>query len=136
MSWLEGDLAERRIREAMAAGAFDDLPGAGKPLDLRGADDPDWWVRRKIADEQLDDELAGAPSLTVFALRREAKGFPDALRHLGDEARVREVLDDDNARVKADRLLPSVDLPAALGRVVIAPLIDVDDMVERWRRLQ
>ena len=28
------DLAEKRIRAAMAEGAFDDLPGAGKPLEL------------------------------------------------------------------------------------------------------
>lgn len=28
------DLVERRIQEAMAAGAFDNLPGAGKPLNL------------------------------------------------------------------------------------------------------
>lgn len=27
-------LAEERIREAIACGAFDDLPGAGRPLDL------------------------------------------------------------------------------------------------------
>jgi hypothetical protein len=27
-------IVERRIAEAMANGAFDDLPGAGKPLDL------------------------------------------------------------------------------------------------------
>jgi hypothetical protein len=29
-------IAENRIREAMQAGEFDDLPGAGKPLDLDG----------------------------------------------------------------------------------------------------
>jgi DnaJ family protein C protein 28 len=28
-------LVERRIREAMAAGAFDNLPGAGRPLNLK-----------------------------------------------------------------------------------------------------
>jgi len=28
------DLAERRIRQALADGEFDDLPGAGLPLDL------------------------------------------------------------------------------------------------------
>lgn len=28
-------IAERKIREAMEEGAFDDLEGAGKPLDLR-----------------------------------------------------------------------------------------------------
>lgn len=29
-------IADNRIREAMQAGAFDDLPGVGKPLDLEG----------------------------------------------------------------------------------------------------
>ena len=27
-------LVEKKIQEAMARGAFDDLPGAGRPLDL------------------------------------------------------------------------------------------------------
>jgi hypothetical protein len=34
MSW--GRIAENRIREAMQAGEFDNLPGAGKPIDLEG----------------------------------------------------------------------------------------------------
>ena len=33
-------LAERRIREAMARGEFDDLEGAGRPLALDEDDDP------------------------------------------------------------------------------------------------
>lgn len=33
MTFLE-NIAEQRIAEAMARGEFDDLPGAGKPLDL------------------------------------------------------------------------------------------------------
>jgi len=32
--WLIDQLAEQRIREAAAQGAFDDLPGAGQPLSL------------------------------------------------------------------------------------------------------
>jgi len=39
------DLVERRIQEAMAAGAFDNLPGQGKPLDL---------VRNPYLDPSLD----------------------------------------------------------------------------------
>ena len=33
---------DRLIREATERGEFDNLPGAGKPLNLGGADDPDW----------------------------------------------------------------------------------------------
>lgn len=39
-------LAERLIQEAIEAGDFDDLPGAGKPLPGAGKHDDDlWWVR-------------------------------------------------------------------------------------------
>jgi hypothetical protein len=48
---------ERKIREAKEAGEFDRLPGEGKPLRLRHADDPDWWVKSKIEDENLGPEL-------------------------------------------------------------------------------
>jgi hypothetical protein len=46
--------AERKIREAQEAGAFDALPGFGKPIpDLDGPDDPNWWVKKKLREEKL-----------------------------------------------------------------------------------
>ncbi|MGH8914970.1 MAG: DUF1992 domain-containing protein [Acidimicrobiia bacterium] len=57
-------LPERLIREAIEAGAFDDLPGSGKPLSGAGRpDDELWWVRswvrrnstRPVADRSDDD---------------------------------------------------------------------------------
>jgi hypothetical protein len=48
---------ERKIREAQEAGEFERLPGEGKPLKLRHRDDPDWWVKSKIEDENLGPEL-------------------------------------------------------------------------------
>jgi hypothetical protein len=44
-------LVERLIREARERGEFDDLPGAGRPLDLD--DDELWWIRRKAKDEGI-----------------------------------------------------------------------------------
>lgn len=42
-------LAERRIREAIAAGAFDDLPGEGGPTPRAGEPyDPEWWARAYV----------------------------------------------------------------------------------------
>ena len=39
-------VVERLIREALEAGEFDELPGAGKPLPGAGKHDDDlWWVR-------------------------------------------------------------------------------------------
>lgn len=43
---LNGSHAERVIREAMAAGDFEDLPGLGEPIPGAGTRDDDlWWVR-------------------------------------------------------------------------------------------
>lgn len=64
---------DRQIREARERGDFDNLPGAGKPLDLGDLNDPDWWVKRLAARENLD--LSGAlPG--ALGLRKEAAGFP------------------------------------------------------------
>ena len=47
---------ERKIREAMARGEFDDLPGAGEPIpDLN--DDPMWWVKKWVERERIRDAL-------------------------------------------------------------------------------
>ncbi len=120
---------ERAIREAQERGEFDDLPGAGKPLDLGDTNDPMWWVRRLAEREQLDFTGALPPAV---ALRKEAATFPESLLDLRTEESVRAVLDDYNLRVRRDRLRPpDPRLPALL-----APTVDVDDLVERWRALR
>ncbi len=48
-------IAEQRIRDAIAAGAFDNLPGAGKPIpDIDRPYDPKWWIKSWLARERLD----------------------------------------------------------------------------------
>lgn len=120
---------EKQIREATERGEFDDLPGAGKPL--RGVDnpDPDWWVKGMLEREGLDASDAMPPALQ---LRKEAAGYPESLVDERSEANVRELLKDYNARVIDERRRPS------LGPVSrpVAPTIDVDEMVERWRALR
>ncbi|GAA4396700.1 DUF1992 domain-containing protein [Fodinibacter luteus] len=121
---------ERAIREAQERGEFDDLPGAGKPLtDLGDPDDPLWWVRRKAAAEGLDLSLALPPALQ---LRKEAASYPEALADLRSEAAVREVLEDFNHRVRRARLRP----PDPGMPQILAPTVDVDAMVARWRHLR
>lgn len=120
---------EKQIREAQERGDFDNLPGAGKPLDLSDSDDPDWWVKRFARREKLD--LGGAlPG--ALALRKEAAGYPESLVDVRTEAQVREIVEDYNKRVLADRLRPAVgNLPPLLAKT-----LDVDEMVERWRPLR
>jgi hypothetical protein len=123
---------ERAIREAQERGEFDNLPGTGKPLPSLGdpeREDPDWWVKRFAERQGLD--LSGALS-PPLALRKEAATFPGSLLDLRTEASVRAVLDDYNHRVKLDRLRPGVGASFPIW----APLVDVDDMVGRWRSLR
>ncbi len=50
-------LADRRIREAMDRGEFDDLPGKGLPIpDLEEGYDPDWWAKKWVEREGLSRE--------------------------------------------------------------------------------
>ncbi|GAA6525474.1 DUF1992 domain-containing protein [Intrasporangium sp. DVR] len=120
---------EKAIREAQERGDFDNLPGAGKPLNLDDSDDPDWWIKRYAARENLD--LGGAlPG--PLALRKEAAGYPDSLVDVSREQNVREIIEDYNKRVLADRLRPAVgNLPPLLART-----LDVEEMVEGWRRVR
>ncbi|MBM6401909.1 DUF1992 domain-containing protein [Phycicoccus sonneratiae] len=120
---------ERAIREAQERGEFDDLPGAGKPLRLEGTDDPMWWVRQLAEREQIDFTGALPPAV---ALRKEAATFPESLLDLRTEESVRAVLEDFNRRVKRDRLRP---LEPRMPQL-LAPTVDVDDLVERWRALR
>lgn len=118
---------DQQIQQAQRQGAFEDLPGAGRPLqDVDVRSDPDWWVRGLIERENLDlsDALPG-----VMQLRREKATFPQSVLDLPDEAAVRARLEDFNERVLADRRRPHVGPhpPPVVGRV------DVEEMVEVWR---
>jgi len=116
---------DRAIREAAERGEFDDLPGAGKPLDLRRAGDPDWWLKDLVEREGIS--VGGAVSL-----RREADSFPESLADLPTEQAVRAVLEDFNQRVKDDWRRPGV----GKGSPVVARLVDVDDVVQQWHRMR
>jgi hypothetical protein len=48
-------MVERRIREAIERGEFDNLPGAGKPIaDLDQPEDELAWVKRWMKREGID----------------------------------------------------------------------------------
>ena len=113
---------ESAIQVAIRRGEFDDLPGAGKPLEGLGTHhDPDWWIRRKIENENLTG--LGPPAIL---LRTEDRELDDQLDLLGRESDVRDVLEDFNKRVReARRQLQG-------GPPVVTPLRDVDAEVAAW----
>jgi hypothetical protein len=115
---------DKAIREAQERGAFDDLPGAGKPLNLGDTNDPDWWVKGLIQREQLD-MTAALPS--GVALRREVERLPQTLADVRREDDVRAIVEDLNRRVLEDRRRLTD------GPTILAPTVDVEQVVERWR---
>lgn len=111
---------DRQIREAMERGEFDDLPGAGRPLQL--SDDPDWWIRAKIARENLEPLLP-----TPLALRREVANIDATVAEVPTEDEVRAVATDLNRRIRESYLRPTV------GPSIVVGLVDVEAVVQRWR---
>ncbi|HYX29774.1 MAG TPA: DUF1992 domain-containing protein [Pyrinomonadaceae bacterium] len=72
-------LIERKIREAMEAGDFDDLAGSGEPIDLteNPFEDPDWRTAHRLLrdagfappwiEERKDIDAALEAARTVLA---------------------------------------------------------------------
>lgn len=117
------EFVETAIQLAIRRGEFDDLPGAGKPIEGLGTHhDPDWWIRRKIETENLSG--LGPPAIL---LRTEDRELDANLDRLGRESDVRDVLEDFNARIIAARR------QLQGGPPVVTKTRDVDAEVEAWR---
>ena len=90
-----------QVRQAMERGDFDDLPGAGKPIeDLGEQHDPDWWIKKLVEREQI---AVLPPSL------RCARRTPSSTHRSTSstrEADVRREVEDFNERVVAARYRP------------------------------
>jgi len=118
-SWID-----QQIEEAAKRGAFDDLPGAGKPLPQRGDEDAGQaWLRDYVRREGVPaEELLPAP----LRLRKEAERLAESVPGLRSEQQVREAVAELNERIMRWRRLPH-DSP------IFVPLVDADAMVARWR---
>ena len=125
---MDRDVArvESAIEAAARRGDFDDLPGAGKPLDLPDTHDPDWWVNQRIASGDID---SSALLPVVVLLRKEYERRDETLAALPDEKAVREYAADFTERVHEDRR-------ANPFQRMLAPAWDGDDAVARWHRVR
>lgn len=111
-----------QVQRAMERGEFDDLPGAGKPLELPDEHDPDWWVKQLIEREQITGIAPAA-----IGLRKEDAELDATLDREATADGVRRVVADFNARVvDARRQLTG-------GPPVVTPTRDVEAEVEAWR---
>jgi hypothetical protein len=110
------------VDQAIRRGEFDDLPLQGKPIPgLKGGYDPDWWLKSLVEREQITGILPPAQ------LRRDDAELDDVLDREPTEDRVREIVEDFNARV--------IDARRQLlgGPPVVTPTRDVERELERWR---
>ena len=112
--------ADRLIREAQERGEFDNLPGAGKPLQLD--DDPDWWIKAKFARENLEPLLP-----TSLALRREVDQLPEALAKVRTEAEAEAIVEDLKRRIRESHARPDP------GPRIVVGTVKADEALTRWR---
>jgi hypothetical protein len=121
-SWVD-----RQIREAAERGAFENLPGAGKPIpDLGQPQNDNWWIRGYLRKEGLPSDVLLPPSLR---LARDAERLPATLADLRTEDEVRAAIRKLNARIASYVRAPSAP------QVQVRPA-DEDAAVDRWRAAQ
>ena len=116
-SWFE-----EQIRRAREDGAFDNLPGAGKPLpDLEGGYDPDWWVKKLVQRERVS--VLPPPLELLRKIESEIK----KIWALSSEADVRARVLSLNAEIARSNARAAEGPPMRLG------LLDPDAIVAQWR---
>ena len=120
-SWID-----KQISEATERGAFDDLPGAGKPLPRRPEGDDQAWIKDYVRREGISSDVL-LP--TPLRLRKEIAALAETVQELPSEDEVRRVVSDLNRRIIEWRRIP-------LGPSIFVPLVDKDDMVSKWRQAQ
>ncbi len=117
-SWIEA-----QIRVAQEEGAFDNLPGAGKPLPNIGQEyDSLWWVKNLAQREQIS---MLPPSLELL---RKVERELATIEKLHDEATVRRRVAALNVEIAKVNATVMDGPPTRLGT------LDVDQVVARWRR--
>jgi hypothetical protein len=113
---------DQQIREAREQGAFDDLPGWGRPLPgLEAGYDPDWWVKKLVQREGIS---VLPPALELL---RKVEGVLEGLSRLPTEAQVREQLVALNAEIA------KVNAATLEGPATRLGVLDVDSIINEWK---
>ncbi len=115
-SWIE-----RQISEGQAGGAFDGLPGHGRPIDDIGpVRDELWWVKAKLRSEDLEFL---PPTIKIRAERAAAI---DEAMHAQNEHLALVIVEDVNVRIR------HINSRGAVGPPSTTVAIDVGAFLERW----
>lgn len=118
------DWVERQVRSAQAAGAFDNLPGKGKPIpDVDRTQDESAWVASYLRRENVDIAAVLPPAL---ALAKEVEDLSERLAKERSEAHVRGVIADLNERIDRAHQQPQLVPPMRVR------LVNVEQAVTEW----
>src|SRR5580693_1780664 len=117
-SWID-----QQIDEAAERGAFENLPGAGKPLPRSEEDAAEAWLREYVRREGVPTEQFLPVPLK---LRKESERLAGAAPGLPSEQAVREAAAELNERIMKWRRIP-------VGPPIFVPLVDADALASRWR---
>ena len=120
-SWIDQQIADAEKR-----GVFDNLPGAGKPLNIKPTGDGDFgqaWMHDYARREGVPpEEFLPTP----LKLRREIERLAETVGEMRSEAEVRETFGELNRRIIEWRRIP-------VGPPIHVRLVNTDEMVARWR---
>ena len=123
-SWIDQQIADAEKR-----GVFDNLPGAGKPLNLKPGGDEDYgqaWIRDYARREGVPaEEFLPTP----LKLRKEIERLPETVEQMRSEEEVRSVAANLNRRIVEWRRVP-------VGPPIFVRLVNSDEMVARWQQAQ
>jgi DnaJ-like protein len=115
---------DQQISDASERGAFDNLPGAGKPLPKRSEDDDGQaWLLDYLRREGVSTDVLLPPPLK---LRKEAAVLAETVGALPSEQDVRASVAELNHRIMEWRRIP-------IGPPIFVPLVDEDAMVAAWQ---
>jgi Domain of unknown function (DUF1992) len=115
---------DQQIADAEERGVFDDLPGAGQPLDLSGDGDfTGKWLRDYVRREGASFEDALPLPLR---LRKESERLTETAAAFPSEAALRAAAADLNRRILDWRRIP-------VGPPVYVKLADEEALVTAWR---
>jgi hypothetical protein len=119
---------EQQVRRAEAEGAFENLPGAGRPLrNLDRAHDDLAWVADYLRRENVDVADVLPPALQ---LAKEVETLDERLAAIRSETRARRLIDELNRRIDEAYARPQTGPPLRVKKV------RVDEAIERWRAAQ
>lgn len=112
---------DRQVLEAQEQGAFEQLPGKGKPIPGAGEPyDPNWWAKGLMRREGLSTEHK------TLEMRKKAEMFLESYLSLHSEKMVKNQAEALNQEIRRAN-------QGDLGPLMPQPLLNTRELCKNWR---